>query len=57
MFINYRECQLEFPNICVKLLPSINRAYGAVEADIKLIIEMAKKYPEIIKGIDFSGGE
>lgn len=38
-------------------MPSINRAFGTVEADVELIIEMFKKFPEIIKGVDFSGGE
>lgn len=41
----------------MKLLPSIDRAQGTegIENTINVILCLAKKYPNIIKGIDFSG--
>lgn len=41
----------------MKLLPSIDRAQGTkdIEKTVNVILSLAKKYPNIIKGIDFSG--
>lgn len=48
---------MQFPQILVKLLISINRkqGYESARENINLAIEFTKKYPEYIVGIDLSG--
>ncbi|KAL9700880.1 hypothetical protein quinque_004321 [Culex quinquefasciatus] len=52
-----RKSQTEFPKITVKLLPSIDRSKGVKEAEenVNLVLELAKSYPDLIKGMDLSG--
>ncbi|XP_050450363.1 adenosine deaminase-like protein isoform X2 [Cataglyphis hispanica] len=53
----FETSKLQFPQILVKLLISINRKQGCETAreNINLAIEFMKKYPEYIVGIDLSG--
>lgn len=41
----------------VKLLPSIDRSKGSDTAkdNIDVVIEMKKSFPDIVRGVDFSG--
>lgn len=50
-------CQEKFPNILVKLIPSIDRSQGleSAEENLDLILKLKEIYPKIIKGIDLSG--
>ena len=53
----FSNCRNKFPNILVKLLPSIDRAKSISSADdnLEVVIKMKREYPEIICGVDFSG--
>lgn len=52
-----RACKTKLPGILVKLLISINRKRGLVEAEenIKLAIKLRQEYREYVVGIDLSG--
>ncbi|KAL1383942.1 hypothetical protein pipiens_013113 [Culex pipiens pipiens] len=52
-----RKSQTEFQKITVKLLPSIDRSKGVKEAEenVDLVLDLAKSYPDLIKGMDLSG--
>ncbi|KAJ6643463.1 Adenosine deaminase-like protein [Pseudolycoriella hygida] len=51
------KCRTKYPNILVKLLPSIDRSKSCSTArdNIAVIIEMKKEYPDVVCGVDFSG--
>lgn len=53
----FSKCRTKYPQILVKLLPSIDRAKGIsiAKKNINVIIEMKNEHPDIICGIDFSG--
>ncbi|XP_028525005.2 adenosine deaminase-like protein isoform X1 [Apis cerana] len=57
LFCNYRVCKIDFPNILLKLLISVNRkqGYKAAQENIELAINFMKKYPQYIVGLDLSG--
>lgn len=50
-------CKDKFPDILVKLIPSIDRSQGieSAEENLELILNLKEIYPQIIKGIDLSG--
>ncbi|XP_065082189.1 adenosine deaminase-like protein [Ochlerotatus camptorhynchus] len=52
-----RKTHQDLPSITVKLLPSIDRSKGLVEAEenVALVLELLRAYPDIIKGMDLSG--
>ncbi|GAB0100017.1 Adenosine deaminase-like protein [Sergentomyia squamirostris] len=52
-----RKCREIFPEIIVKLLPSIDRSYGVKNASetIDMIIEFRENFPDVIVGVDVSG--
>ncbi|XP_016981768.1 adenosine deaminase-like protein [Drosophila rhopaloa] len=51
------EARKKYPDILVKLLPSINRAepVDVAEETVSLAVELAQSYPHLILGIDLSG--
>ncbi|XP_017000254.2 adenosine deaminase-like protein [Drosophila takahashii] len=51
------EAKEKYPDIRVKLLPSINRAEPVAVADetISLAVELSQSHPDLILGIDLSG--
>ncbi|XP_017018483.1 adenosine deaminase-like protein [Drosophila kikkawai] len=51
------EARKIYPNILVKLLPSINRAepVAVAEETVSLALEFAQSHPDLILGIDLSG--
>lgn len=53
----FEVCKIDFPNILVKLLISVNRkqGYKAAQENIELAINFMKKYPQYIVGLDLSG--
>lgn len=52
-----RKSHSAFPSIIVKLLPSIDRSKGLVEAKetVSLVLELLPAYRDIIRGMDLSG--
>ncbi|XP_037030410.1 adenosine deaminase-like protein [Bradysia coprophila] len=51
------ECRTKYPQILVKLLPSIDRGKGSniAKENLDIVIKMRREYPDIICGVDFSG--